>query len=89
MHTGVINKRRRSSVVFAVEFEYVCRHCGGRLELVEDENFVWLGCKSCMRYVKRGKKELVRRFVDYKNRRFLWASMVAELYGLYEAVATS
>ncbi|MEZ0319033.1 MAG: hypothetical protein ABWK05_03435 [Pyrobaculum sp.] len=76
-------------MVFVVEVEYTCRYCGGRLELVEDENFVWLGCKSCMRYVKRGKKELVKRFVDYKNRRFLWTSMVTELYGLYETLATS
>jgi hypothetical protein len=36
-----------------------------------------------MRYVKREKREIVRRFVDYRGRRFNWSGMMAELYRLY------
>ena len=36
-----------------------------------------------MRYVKRVKREIVRRFVDYRGRRFNWSGMMAELYRLY------
>jgi len=60
-----------------------CPFCGGVLELVEDESFVWFGCRRCMRYVKREKRTLLKRYVDYRGRRFDWAGMMAELYQLY------
>jgi hypothetical protein len=60
-----------------------CPFCGGALELVEDAFFVWFGCRRCMRYVKREKREIVRRFVNYRERRFNWSGMMAELYHLY------
>jgi len=69
----------------AVTLVLKCPLCGGDLELVENDNYVWFGCRRCMRYVKRGKRELVRRFVDYRVRRFNWVGMMAELYRLYNS----
>jgi hypothetical protein len=62
---------------------HTCPFCGGVLELVEDDNYVWFGCRRCMRYVKREKRQIVRRYVDYKKKRFNWSGMMAELYSLY------
>jgi transcription initiation factor IIE alpha subunit len=67
----------------AVLLRSTCPFCGGALELVESDNYVWFGCRRCMRYVKRGKRELVRRFVDYRKKRFDWVGIMAELYSLY------
>jgi len=67
----------------SVETVNLCPFCGGVLELVEDEHFVWFGCRRCMRYVKRSKREVVRRFVDYRERKFDWSGMMSELYRLY------
>jgi hypothetical protein len=61
-----------------------CPFCGGVLELVEDESFVWFGCRRCMRYVRRDKREFVKRYVDYRGKRFDWVGMMAELYRLYK-----
>jgi hypothetical protein len=62
----------------------VCHICGvDALELVEDEQYVWFGCKRCMRYVRREKRQIVKMFVDYRGRRFNWSNMMAELYRLY------
>ncbi len=66
-----------------VKTKSACPFCEGALELVEDESFVWFGCKRCMRYVKREKKMFVKKFVDYRERRFNWVGMMAELYELY------
>jgi len=66
-----------------VETVDTCPFCGGALELVEDATFVWFGCRRCMRYVKREKREIVRRFVNYRERRFNWSDMITELYQLY------
>jgi RNA polymerase subunit RPABC4/transcription elongation factor Spt4 len=62
----------------------VCPFCGGALELVEDATFVWFGCRRCMRYVKRDKRSVVKRYVDYREKRFDWSGMMAELYQLYK-----
>jgi hypothetical protein len=70
-------------MVNSVETVNVCPFCGGVLELVEDERYVWFGCRRCMRYVRRDKKEVVRRHVDYREKRFNWIGMMAELYELY------
>jgi len=51
---------------------------------VEDESFVWFGCRRCMRYVRRDKREFVKRYVDYRGKRFDWVGMMAELYRLYK-----
>ena len=61
----------------------VCPFCGYILELVEDASSVWFGCRRCMRYVKRDKREIVKRHVDYRERRFNWSGMMAELHQLY------
>jgi hypothetical protein len=66
-----------------VETMDTCPFCGGALELVEDAAFVWFGCRRCMRYVKREKREIVRRFVNYRERMFNWSGMITELYQLY------
>ena len=66
-----------------VETVDTCPFCGGVLELVEDAAFVWFGCRRCMRYVKREKREIVRRFVNYRERRFNWSDMITELYQIY------
>ncbi len=67
----------------AVTLTTACPFCGGTLELAENDNYVWFGCRRCMRYVKREKRQIVRRFVDYRGRRFDWSGMMAELYSLY------
>ena len=67
----------------AVTLALKCPLCGGALELVEDATFVWFGCRRCMRYVKREKRQIVRRYVDYRKKRFNWIGMMAELYHLY------
>jgi hypothetical protein len=36
-----------------------------------------------MRYVKREKRTLLKRYVDYREKRFNWVGMMAELYQLY------
>jgi RNA polymerase subunit RPABC4/transcription elongation factor Spt4 len=66
-----------------VETVDTCPFCGGVLELMEDATFVWFGCRRCMRYVKREKREIVRRFVNYRERRFNWSGMITELYQIY------
>jgi RNA polymerase subunit RPABC4/transcription elongation factor Spt4 len=66
-----------------VETVDTCPFCGGVLELVEDATFVWFGCRRCMRYVKREKREIVRRFVNYRERMFNWSGMITELYQIY------
>jgi ssDNA-binding Zn-finger/Zn-ribbon topoisomerase 1 len=67
----------------AVTLVLKCPFCGGALELVENDNYVWFGCRQCMRYVKREKREVVKRHVDYREKRFNWVGMMAELYRLY------
>jgi len=62
-----------------------CPFCGGALELAENDNYVWFGCRRCMRYVKREKREVVKRHVDYREKRFNWVGMMAELYRLYNS----
>jgi transcription initiation factor IIE alpha subunit len=67
----------------AVLLRSTCPFCGGALELVENDNYVWFGCRRCMRYVKREKREVVKRHVDYREKRFDWVGMMAELCHLY------
>ena len=67
----------------AVTLVLKCPFCGGVLELVEDASHVWFGCMRCMRYVKREKRQIVRRYVDYRGRRFNWSGIITELYRLY------
>ena len=69
----------------AVTLVLKCPFCGGALELVENDNYVWFGCRRCMRYVKREKRQIVRRFVGYREKRFDWVGMMAELYRLYNS----
>jgi hypothetical protein len=75
--------KRRAMDLIAVETVNVCPFCGGVLELVEDDRYVWFGCRRCVRYVKREKRMLVKRFVDYRERRFDWIGIMAELHQLY------
>jgi hypothetical protein len=74
--------RRRAMDLIVVKTASVCPFCGGVLELVEDDAFIWFGCSRCMRYVKR-EKRIVKKFVDYRERRFDWIGIMAELYQLY------
>jgi tRNA(Ile2) C34 agmatinyltransferase TiaS len=74
---------RRRTMDLVVETVSTCPFCGGVLELVEDDTFIWFGCRRCMRYVKRDKRSVVKRHVDYRGKRFNWVSMMAELYRLY------
>ncbi len=76
-------QRRRVMDLVVVETGSACPFCGGALELVEYESSVWFGCRRCMKYVKRDKRAVVRRHVDYRERRFNWVGMMAELYELY------
>ncbi len=69
--------------LIVVETISKCPFCGSALELVEDAFYIWFGCKWCMRYVRREKRVIVRRFVDYRKRRFNWRGIMAELYQLY------
>jgi RNA polymerase subunit RPABC4/transcription elongation factor Spt4 len=66
-----------------VETVNTCPFCGDALELVEGASHVWFGCRRCMRYVKREKREMVRRFVNYREKKFNWSGMISELYQLY------
>lgn len=66
-----------------VKTAIACPSCGDALELVEDERHVWLGCRRCVRYVRRDKREAVKRHLDYRERRFNWVGLMAELYWLY------
>jgi len=75
--------RRRTMDLTAVETVNTCLLCGGALELVEDESSIWFGCRRCMRYVKREKRAIIKRFVDYRTRRFDWIGIMAELHQLY------
>jgi hypothetical protein len=74
---------RKTMDLIAVETAAICPFCGCALELVEDDSFIWFGCRRCLRYVKREKRALVKRFVDYRKRRFDWIGIMAELYQLY------
>lgn len=67
-----------------VEVGARCPFCGGFMEIVEDDRYLWFGCRSCMRYVKREKRDLVRRYVNYGARIFDWRGLMAELSRLYE-----
>ncbi len=69
--------------LFAVETTAICPFCRGVLELVEDESYIWFGCRRCVRYVKREKRALIKKFVDYRQRRFDWIGIMAELHQLY------
>lgn len=71
--------------VLVLYTKFQCPKCGGSLELLEDETYVWLGCKHCMKYVKRNKRDLVRQYVNYRDRTFRWADMMSELYSWFSA----
>lgn len=60
-----------------------CPYCGETLEIVEDRSYVWFGCSRCLRYVRREKRELARRYVNYPARFFNWRGLIEELYTLY------
>ncbi|MFN7105828.1 MAG: hypothetical protein ACK4M3_04520 [Pyrobaculum sp.] len=62
---------------------YRCPSCGKPLELLEDRDVVWFGCVNCWKYVRENKRELARRFVDYRGRKFLWSDMLEVLYSNY------
>ncbi len=66
-----------------IETKNKCPFCGGVLELVENDHYLWFGCRRCLRYVKREKRTIVKRYVDYKERKFDWVGIMAELYSLY------
>jgi hypothetical protein len=70
-------------MVNVVETVNTCPFCGGALELIEDDYHVWFGCRRCLRYVKRDKRAIVKRYIDYKEKRFNWIGVMAELYSLY------
>jgi hypothetical protein len=70
-------------MVTIVETAYTCHICNGPLELMEDKHNVWLGCKRCVRYVKRDKIVMMRRFIDRRKRKFYWRQMLDELYYIY------
>jgi len=70
--------------LIAVETVNICPFCGGVLELVEDDHYIWFGCRRCMRYVRRDKRMFVKKYVDYRERRFDWVGIMAELYQLYK-----
>jgi len=76
-------QRRKTMDLTVVETASVCPFCRGALELVEDSRYVWFGCRRCMRYVRRDKREVVKRFVDYRKRRFDWVGIMAVLHQLY------
>jgi len=76
-------QKRKVVGFLAIETSYRCPFCGGALELAEDDYHIWFGCGRCLRYVKREKKGVVRRFVDYRKKRFNWRGMMNELYKLY------
>jgi RNA polymerase subunit RPABC4/transcription elongation factor Spt4 len=69
--------------MITVETKSICPFCSGALEFVEDEHHVWFGCRRCLRYVKREKRTIIKRYVDYKEKRFNWIGIIAELYSLY------
>jgi tRNA(Ile2) C34 agmatinyltransferase TiaS len=75
--------RKRAMDLTVVETVNTCPLCGGALELVEDGSSIWFGCRRCMRYVKREKRIIMKRFVDYRTRKFDWIGIMAELYQLY------
>ncbi len=70
-------------MVIVVETVNTCPFCGGVLELVEDDRYIWFGCRRCLRYVKREKRAIVKRHVNYKEKRFNWVGIMAVLYNLY------
>ncbi|MEM1568945.1 MAG: hypothetical protein QXI84_10730 [Thermofilaceae archaeon] len=55
------------------------------MEIIEDEKYLWFGCRSCMRYVRRRKAELARLYIRRRGRGgfFDWRGMVEELYHIY------
>ncbi len=69
--------------LFTLEIGARCHICGAALEFIEDGEYVWLGCRRCMRYVKKEKRSLVRRYFDYRARRIDWRTMIHELYEIY------
>lgn len=68
-----------------VEVANRCPFCGGTLEIVEDKSYVWFGCRRCLRYVKREKRELAKRYVNYSAKLFNWRGLMEELYALYQS----
>jgi ssDNA-binding Zn-finger/Zn-ribbon topoisomerase 1 len=46
--------------LIVVETVNKCPFCGGVLDLVEDARYVWLGCRRCMRYVRREKRTFIK-----------------------------
>jgi uncharacterized paraquat-inducible protein A len=70
-------------MVIVVKTVNKCPFCGCALELVEFPSHIWFGCIRCMRYVKREKRQIMRKFVDYRKRKFKWRQMMSELYYIY------
>lgn len=68
-----------------LQLRLTCPFCGGFMEIVEDERYLWFGCRSCMRYVRREKRELVRLYIARRGRGgvFYWREMIDDLYRLY------
>ena len=55
------------------------------MEIIEDERYLWFGCRSCMRYVRREKRELARLYIR-RGRIFYWREMMGDLYRLYSSL---
>jgi hypothetical protein len=69
-----------------------CPFCGGALELVEGASRVWsrlVWMQAVHEICQEREKRDVRRFVDYRGRRFNWSGMMAELYRLYSLTLES
>jgi hypothetical protein len=65
-----------------VRTEIACPLCGGKLELIENKEALYLGCPRCLCYTYI-TQYATRRFFDRRTMRFNWRRMLYAMYLSY------
>lgn len=65
-----------------VELNYTCPHCGQKMVMFEDDEFVWFGCSRCVKFYRAKKGFITLKFTKYSNGEgyFDWKNMLRYMY---------
>lgn len=65
-----------------LELSLKCPICGSNLQLIENSEYVMLGCPRCRRYTRMTKKHIYRTYMDYEGNyiHLKWTELIKELY---------
>ena len=69
---------------FQIELNYKCPYCKNNLQLIENRNFVIIGCEKCRIYIRIDKRELYKEIrKGISKNLFNWREILRQLYTLY------